>query len=138
MQALYQLEVVHAPIQQVLEFNWLNVPLEVEKHEYCVHLIQGVTENWEALDKVIESFSHKHITQLSSVIRCILRMSIFELMSAQLNAKIIIDDFLNLTRKYDGDESVAFVNGVLDSFEKERLAPTASDAQTDSAAPTND
>ena len=41
-------------------------------------------------------------------------IGLHELQSGRLDARIIIDDLLNLTRKYDGKDSVAFVNGVLD------------------------
>jgi len=120
LQAIYQQEIANTPVHEVLEFRWLNEPLTPPVREYCIGLITGVTDHWEALDDVIKAFSHKHITQISVINRCILRTAIYELMQAQLDPAIIMDDALNLTRKYDGEDSVAFVNGILDPFEKER------------------
>lgn len=120
MQALYQIEVVNHPVAHVLRFTWLNEPMPAAVHEHCVDLIQGVTDNWEALDRMIQSVSHKDITQISIINRCILRIGILELMQAKLDPGIVIDDLLNLTRQYDGEESVGFVNGILDRFEQER------------------
>lgn len=120
LQGFYQMDVVLTPLRSVLTFSWLNEPLGAEEREFCNGLIEGTVENQDALDQVIESFSDKDFTQLSTIVRCILRMGIFELMRGGLDSRIIIDDLLNLTRKYDGEESVAFVNGILDGFEKER------------------
>ena len=120
MQALYQIEVVSHPVSHVLRFSWINDPLPAATREYCIHLIEGVTENWEALDGVIESLSHKDVTQISAINRCILRTGIFEIMEGNLDARIVIDDLLNLTRRYEGEDSVGFINGILDRFEQER------------------
>ncbi len=125
MQALYQLDVAHHPVKHVLALGWLNQRPDPEKEQYCLDLIKGVVDNQDALDEVIRSMSDKHITQISIVTICILRIAVFELMRAELDAKIIIDDLLNLTRKYDGDESVPFANGILDRFERERRADQA-------------
>ena len=120
MQALYQIEVVDHPVSTVLRFSWLNEPMPAATQEYCIHLIQGVTDNWEALDGVIGSLSHKDVTQISVINRCILRTGIFEIMEGKLDPGIVMDDLLNLTRKYEGEDSVAFVNGILDRFDRER------------------
>ena len=120
LQALYQVEVANHTFDHVLQFGWLNEPLENEKQHYCQELIKGIGDSWEALDQVIQSFSHKDISQISIINRCILRIGIYELMKAELDHRIIMDDLLNLTRKYDGEESVPFINGIIDRFERER------------------
>lgn len=120
MQALYQMEVVQAPLDDVLLFGWLNQPLDTATKEFCVNLVRGVAENAPALDDVIISVSNKDMTQISMVIRSVIRIGMFELMRGELDPNIVMDDLLNLARKYDGEESVAFVNGILDRFEKER------------------
>ncbi len=120
LQALYQMEVADQPVFRVLELGWLNEPMETAASVHCRFLIQGVVDNWEALGRVLGTYSNKDVTQISTVNRCILRMGFYELMSTELSPEIIIDDLLNLTRKYEGDEAVGFINGILDRFEKER------------------
>jgi len=120
MQALYQIEVAEQPLAKVLLLEWLNQPLEASVRDYCQELIRGVTSSTPALNTVIESLSSKDPTQISTVVRNILRMGIFELMTENLDPSIVMDDLINLTRKYDGEESVPFVNGILDRFEKEK------------------
>jgi N utilization substance protein B len=120
LQGFYQMEIADEPLRRVLTFSWLNEPMGAQEREFCAELIEGVAENQEALDGVIASFSRKDMTQISTIVRSILRMGIFEIMRGELDSIIIIDDLLNLTRKYDGEESVPFVNGILDAFDRER------------------
>jgi N utilization substance protein B len=46
-------------------------------------------------------------------------MAIFEMTQGQTPGAIVIDEAIELARKFSGDESVPFVNGVLDSIRKE-------------------
>ena len=120
LQAIYQMEVANHSLAHVLQFLWLNEKMDEEKDKFCRTMLNGVADNWDAIDEVIRSFSAKDFSQLSVVVKSILRSSIYEIMRGELDVAIIIDDALNLTRKYDGEDSVPFVNAVLDGFERER------------------
>jgi N utilization substance protein B len=56
---------------------------------------------------------------MPAVDRNILRMAIFEMTQGETPGAIVIDEAIELARKFSGDESVPFVNGVLDSIRKE-------------------
>ena len=114
MQALYQVALVSIPLAEVSQLSWLNRAMPPQLEIYCLQLIEGVVMNWDDIMTKIRTFSHKDVSQISTVVRCILMIGLHELQSGRLDARIIIDDLLNLTRKYDGKDSVAFVNGVLD------------------------
>lgn len=125
LQALYQMEVGGHTLEEILRFKWLNQPLDAEKRAFCERYIREISRGLPILEAEIASLSKKHITQISAVNRCILRMAAYELSRAELDARITIDDALNLTRKYEGEESVGFVNGILDAYETRRLATPA-------------
>ena len=125
IQALYQMEVGRHPLADMLRFGWLNADLDTEKKSFCIRYITEIEKATPILSAEIAGLSKKHISQISTVSRCILRMAIYELGRAELDARIIIDDALNLTRKYDGEESVAFVNGILDEYETRRMKAPA-------------
>jgi N utilization substance protein B len=59
--------------------------------------------------------------------RNILRLAVFEMIHAGTPAAITIDEALELARKFSNEESVQFVNGVLDAIRRE--APAASDSE---------
>lgn len=113
LQALYQVEVVDKPLNEVLQFGWLNEPMEEDRRMYCQALIEEVMERFPALNDRISKHASKDIRSISSINRSILRIGFVELDRAKMEAGIIIDDLLNLTRKYDGEESVPFINGIL-------------------------
>ncbi len=122
LQALYQIEIGEHSVDHVLRFGWLNEPLPAAQVEFATAMISGVVDHPDALDGVITSLSNKDFTQISTINRCILRMGMLELTRSELEPGMVIDDLLNLTRKYDGEESVPFINGILDRFVKERGA----------------
>lgn len=120
LQALYQIEVVDKPLGEVLQFGWLNVPLEADPRKYCEALIEAVMEAWPTLNERISELSVKDIRSISSINRSILRIGMVELDRVGTEPGVIIDDLLNLTRKYDGEESVPFINGVLDAYTRRK------------------
>lgn len=131
MQGLYQVELIRQPYEEVVRFSWLNEPMSASVQEYTIKLIQGVLDHWDALDQAILSFSDKGITQISIIVRCILRIGIFELMRGEVNPRILIDDLLNLTRQYEGDSQVGLVNGILDSVTREMNSSDEPESETE-------
>ncbi len=132
MQALYQITVADRPIEEVLRFGWLNRPMADDAQSHAVRLVREVEARETDLDRRISALSHKDLSQISSIIRSILRMGIAELQAAQSAPAVLIDDLLNLTRVYDGDESVPFVNGILDAHVHDKISPHNPPAADDS------
>jgi N utilization substance protein B len=57
---------------------------------------------------------------MAAIDRLVLRLAVFELLSApETPPKVVINEALELTRTYSGEEAVAFVNGVLDAVRKD-------------------
>ncbi|MEQ9366802.1 MAG: transcription antitermination protein NusB [Leptospirales bacterium] len=113
LQALYQVEIVDKPMAEALEFGWLNEAMQEDRRVYCQALIEEVMRKFPALNERISKYASKDIRSISSINRSILRIGFVELDRGETEAGIIIDDLLNLTRKYDGEESVPFINGIL-------------------------
>lgn len=59
---------------------------------------------------------------MPAVDRNILRLAIFEMTETETPPPVAIDEAIELARKFSGDESAPFINGVLDSVRKEREA----------------
>ena len=56
---------------------------------------------------------------MSVVDRNILRLAAFEMLHAQTPPPVVIDEALELARRFSSDESVGFVNGVLDALRRQ-------------------
>ncbi len=69
--------------------------------------------------RITEKSAHWKIERMPVVDRNILRLGIYEMSRQDTPAAVVIDEALELARQFSGEESVAFINGVLDAIHKE-------------------
>lgn len=90
---------------------------------FMEELVRGTVAKAAEIDKKIEAKSeHWRLERMAAVDRNILRLAIFELEQNALPAPVIIDEALELARQFSSDESLPFINGVLDAVHKQTLA----------------
>ena len=118
LEAIYQVEVGAKNSKEILVLDWIEEKIKPSIKNYAIELILGSLEKKEKNKVTIQKYSHKDYTQISIVIRSLLQLAFWELQSQKEEVPIIIDEILELVREYDGEESVAFVNGILDAFHK--------------------
>lgn len=88
---------------------------------YKNEIIAGVRNNIKALDEHIQKYLKKwQIQRLDVVDRNILRLSVWELMYANNNlaSSIIINEAVEMAKKYGTEVSYKLINGVLDNLVK--------------------
>ncbi len=87
-------------------------------------LCYGVQQDRDSLDEKIQSCSeHWKIARMERVDRVILRIAAWELLNEpETPSKVVIDEAVELAKKFSTTESASFVNGVLDQFAR-RFAP---------------
>jgi transcription antitermination protein NusB len=86
---------------------------------FMEELVRGTLARRESLDKQIEEASSNwRIERMSAVDRNILRLAVHELLEKKNPPAVIIDEALELARRFSGDESVKFINGVLDTVRR--------------------
>jgi N utilization substance protein B len=84
---------------------------------YAKELVLGVASERHALDALItEHASHWRVERMASVDRNILRLAGWELLRTDVPAPAVIDEAVELARRFGGDRSPGFVNGVLDAI----------------------
>ncbi len=90
---------------------------------FMEELVRGTVENVEGIDRRIEAKAeHWRLERMAAVDRNILRLAIYELSAKAVPAAIIIDEALELARQFSGDESLSFINGVLDAVNRDAFA----------------
>lgn len=90
------------------------------KDAFAEKLFRGVVEDAADIDPIIQRHAaHWRIERMSAVDRNILRIAVYEMKQTDTPAPVIIDEALELARKFSGEESVHFVNGVLDAVKRE-------------------
>jgi N utilization substance protein B len=91
--------------------------------KFMEELARGTATNAAQIDKQIEEKSqHWRLERMPVVDRNILRLAIYELTRNTLPAPVIIDEALELARQFASDESVSFINGVLDAVHRQTFA----------------
>ncbi len=102
-------------------------PQRLERDTFMEQLAKGASKQADQLDQLIGSHAaHWKVGRMPGVDRNILRLAAYEMTESQLPPAVIIDEALELTRRFSGDESVAFVNGVLDAIHRElKTSPSA-------------
>lgn len=83
-------------------------------------LFEGVRRNLKEIDEIIIcSCEHWSIARMARVDRCLLRLAIEELTAyRQTPVKVIINEVLELAKAFGNENSVIFVNGVIDQVSR--------------------
>lgn len=122
LQILYQLDIAKSPLPEVMEFFWQNNPSLNETRDFANKLVTGTTENLAKIDELIAKYTENwDIQRMASIDRNILRSSTCELLFfLDIPVNVIINEAVELAKKFSTAESGKFVNGVLDKIKRER------------------
>lgn len=98
---------------------------EIEKKEevdYIKQVFTGIKENKEEILSLIENNLKEKwsVDRISKIDFAILEVAIFELIYSKLPYKVVINEAVELAKKYGDDNSKSFVNGILASIVKEK------------------
>ena len=104
-----------------------NFPLLCENFEinkkaipYGRELVYGITDKRDELDaKIEESAVNWRVSRMSALDRNIIRLAAYEMMfKDEVPPRVAIDEAIELAKRYCGEDSPAFINGILDSILK--------------------
>lgn len=118
MQVLFQSE--FAP--QISISTFLEIyegAIDTETITFAEALIQGVKQHKAEIDQKIQNSSrHWKIERMATIDRNILRVAAYEMFfsSAQLSGKIVINEAVEIAKKYGTTDSAGFINGLLDQM----------------------
>jgi len=101
---------------------------DVEARPYAEATVRGVSASRAGIDEIIRVASeHWRIERMTRVDRNVLRLGTWELQTQiDVPRAVILDEAVELAKRYGSDESGAFVNGVLNQI-AENLGRTDSD-----------
>ncbi len=117
VQALYQLEIRSEPLV-TLEVLWGQIEGTDKAKDFARSLVQGVVEHRAPIDALItEAAENWRIERLSAVDVCVLRVATYELLKRpEVPTSVILDEAIEIARRFSTRESAPFVNGVLDQI----------------------
>jgi len=119
VQCLYQWEVTGAPPERILEGFWESRgAVDAAVRLFAEALVYGVVTRAGEIDAMIsDQTEHWRMERLGLVEKSILRLGAYELAFADDNpAAVVIDEAVELAKRFSGPEAGPFVNGVLDGI----------------------
>jgi N utilization substance protein B len=132
LQILYSWDARRQPVEEAIEAYFDTLYSEEsrtkpQRDEFLDGLVRGAVEHVEELDRrITQHAEHWRIERMPSVDRNILRLAVYEMLYSDTPAAVVIDEALELARRYSNEESVQFVNGVLDAVHRDVVREKAS------------
>lgn len=84
---------------------------------FTVALIRGILNSIASIDHVLDQTSAKwKLERMNAIDRAILRLACFELQCKKLAPAIIINEAIELAKRYGNEQSPQFINGILDAL----------------------
>ncbi len=125
LQMLYQWDVSREPVESVIESTTELQRAGDAAREFASGLLEGTVDRIEEIDKIlIETSEHWRLGRMSTVDRNVLRVAVYELLMKETPAGVVINEALEVAKRFSTPEAPAFVNGVLDAVNA-RLAEEA-------------
>jgi len=119
LQAMYQWHLTGANVVDIEnEFLLHHISKKVDV-DYFKNLIHGVTKHQHEIDQQITPFLNRSLKEIDPIELSVLRMAIFELLKHNdIPYRVIINEALELTKKFGSVDGYKFINGILDRAAK--------------------
>ena len=120
LQLLFELEFNDADPGRAISRYWKENKVSAEVKEFGTWLVTGILSKRKELDETIQPCSENwRISRMAHVDRNILRIAVFELLHEETVAPaVIINEAIEIAKKYSGENASTFVNGILDAVRK--------------------
>jgi N utilization substance protein B len=126
LQLLFQWDIRRSPLEDIIRGYYDSLLVSEDTvgrphhDEFAEVLLRGAIEDLPGIDeRITRHAAHWRLERMPVVDRNILRIAVYEMLRTDTPPAVIIDEALELARRFSGEESVHFVNGVLDAVRRE-------------------
>ena len=124
MQMLFQWDMSQQDPAKLEAKFWRAAKAADATRNFANQLFEGATKETAALDEIIGKHADNwRFERLAAIDRAILRLAIYELRATDTPPKVVLNEAVELAKKFSSEESGSFVNGILDAFRKTMAAP---------------
>jgi N utilization substance protein B len=120
LQVLYQIEMTGEPesFSKIIEHWSAEFALPPKSVEFAQVLVEGSLRYEKEIDAKIASTAHEWaMDRMNAVDRNLLRLAIFEMLYyGHTPHRVILNEAIEIAKKFGGDDSSRFINGILDKF----------------------
>jgi len=113
---LFQADLTGSSPEEVFREFWSGHEVDDDVRAFAERLVSGVLEHRAALDAVVsESAENWRIERMAVVDRNVLRMGVYEILHLpETPPVVVIDEAIEIAKRFGSLESGAFINGILD------------------------
>ncbi|MBZ5694003.1 MAG: transcription antitermination factor NusB [Acidobacteriia bacterium] len=116
LQMLFEWDMTRQDPARVEKLFWKSARASESTRKFADQLFEGAVAQAATIDQLVEKLAENwRLDRLAAVDRSILRLAIFELRFGTAPPKVVIDEALELAKKFSSAESPAFLNGILDA-----------------------
>jgi len=116
LQMLFEWDMAHQKPARIKQNFWKLARAAESTRKFADQLFEGAVTEATSSDKLVEKLSENwRLDRLATVDRNILRIAIYELRFGTAPPKVVINEALELAKKFSSADSPAFLNGVLDA-----------------------
>ena len=131
LQILFLWDARRQPVDEAIDayYSSLYSEEQPERDPFVASLVRGTVEHAAEVDARITKYAeHWRMERMPAVDRNILRLAVYELTHCETPPAVTIDEALELARRFSNEESVQFVNGVLDAIHRGAAPAEKTDA----------
>lgn len=139
LQVLFQIDVRKQAVETAIDAYYDSLyseefedreGVEVARDPFMEELVKGTIARAPGIDRQISERSENwRLERMPAVDRNILRMAIFEMTERITPPAVVINEAIELARRFSGEESVPFINGILDTIRRETPGLAAEPAE---------
>jgi N utilization substance protein B len=121
LQMLFQWDITHDSIDQIVSSFFENQEETEAVADFARQLVIRTVEHVEKIDSLIERHAeHWRLDRMATVDRNLLRLATQEfLFDSETPKTVVINEAIEIARRFSSQESPQFINGILDSIKKE-------------------
>lgn len=119
MQMLFQWDMSQQEPGRLEAKFWRAAKASDTTRAFANQLFEGAAKDSAAADElIVQQAENWRLERLAVIDRAILRLAIYELRVAETPRKVVLNEAVELAKKFSSEEAGSFVNGILDSIHK--------------------
>jgi N utilization substance protein B len=119
LQMLFQWEMGKQDPSRIEEGFWKNARAQKSTREFANQLFENAAARAGELDPIIASLAKNwRIERIAAIDRALLRLALAELRTTGTPSKVVINEAVELAKKFSSEDAAPFINGILDSAVK--------------------
>jgi N utilization substance protein B len=122
LKMLYVFDTCNIPVETILDSLSQNLPTVTAYRDFAEKLFRGVCQRKEEIDCLIKKYAKNwDLERMTAVDRNVIRLAAYEILATpETPISVILDEAIEISKKYSTKDSGKFVNGILDKLKTMR------------------